>query len=168
MSLTLYQVTDEYLELARKLQDSELPSDVITDTLEGAKYPIEEKGRTIATVVANINAERAAIGEAIEKMNAREEVLANRVEHIKNYLLMHMVRADIQKITHPLFTIAVRKNPVKVVVDDPSAVPEEFYGPQKPPPPREISRTLIKAAIEAGKEVPGAHITQDARLEIKA
>ena len=167
MSLSLYAVTDEYVELARQLQDSELPAEVIQDTLEGLKYPIEEKGRAIATVVANMNAEIEAIENAVAKLIERSAKITKRSDWLMSYLLVNMQRSGILKIVHPMFTIAIRKNPEKVLIEDQSAVPEEFYGPQKPPPPREISKTLIKAAIQSGREVPGARITQEERLEIK-
>lgn len=167
MTLSLYAVTDEYLELSKQLQDSELPAEVIQDTLEGLKYPIEEKGRAIATVVANMNAEVAAIESAVDKLLARSAKITKRTEWLNGYLLVNMQRSGIQKISHPMFDIAIRKNPPKVLIDDHATVPDEFYGPQKPPPPREISKTLIKAAIQSGREVPGARLAQEERLEIK-
>lgn len=166
-AVTLYELADEYMQIVRQLQESELPEEVVNDTLEGLALPVEEKARAVAVVICNLQENEDMIRRALDKLAARLDRIIERRDWLKNYLRTNMQRTGITKIEHPLITIRLRKNPAKVVVESPDEVPEEYYGPQKPPPPREISKTLIKAAIDAGKEVPGAYVTQEERIEIK-
>lgn len=166
-TVTLYELADEYMHIARQLQESDLPVEAVNDTLEGLTLPIEEKARAVAVVIANMQENEELVQQAIDKLSERLKRIAARREWLTGYLKVNMQRTGITKIEHPLLKISLRKNPVKVVIDSPVDVPLDYYGPQKPPPPREISKTLIKAAIEAGKIVPGAHLAQDERVEIK-
>ncbi len=70
------------------------------------------------------------------------------------------------KVECPEFTIAVRKNPEAVEIDDPEQVPSEYMVTPEPPPPRP-DKKAIKDALKAGAEIPGCWLRQGERLEIK-
>ena len=68
------------------------------------------------------------------------------------------------KIECPLFKVAVRDNPVSVLIE--GEVPEDYM--MLPPPPDPVpDKAAIKMALEAGKEVPGAKLVRGRRVEIK-
>jgi hypothetical protein len=78
-----------------------------------------------------------------------------------------MQAAGIERIACPLFTLAVKKNPPAVEVLDPLQVPAEYWSfpPPKQPEPR-IDKAAIKAAINAGADVPGCRMVQGVRLDV--
>ena len=63
--------------------------------------------------------------------------------------------------------IALRKNPARVDIANEESIPDEFREWPEPPPPR-INRKAVLDALKAGREVPGAQIAQDERVEIRA
>jgi len=59
----LYKLADEFVAIAMQLADSELPDDVITDTLEGASGEIEIKAWNTSALILQFSGEAAIIKE---------------------------------------------------------------------------------------------------------
>lgn len=166
MSTSLYQLSDDYLAIAKKLEDSDLPDDVIRDTLESLSGDLEEKCTNVALFARNLEATADSIKLAEKAMADRRKVLENKAAHIRQYLFDNMKRTGITKIESPYFALTIKKNPPSVIIDDVTAIPAN-YMITPPPPPASPDKALIKKAIGDGFEVPGAHIEQGERLDIK-
>lgn len=163
---TLYELADEYKAVSDKLHDMELDEQTIADTLESISGDLEAKCTNIGFVIRNMESFAMQMAQAESSMAARRKALENRAEHIRNYLKQNMERCNMSKIESPWFKIAIRQNPSAVVIDAATQIPSEFWRKPEPLPPA-IDRKAIKAAIEAGNEVPGAHLERGTRLEIK-
>jgi hypothetical protein len=168
MSVTvpLYELVRYQTELERLADSGEVPPEEIKDTLEALDGDIKEKAVQVAAFTRNLDAAAAAIREAGRAMLARAERLERRADGVRNYLLFQCQVAGITKIEAPWFTLAVRKNPPAVVIDNERELPAEFMVQPPAPPPRP-DKTAIKAAIKAGEDVPGAHLSESDRLEIR-
>lgn len=166
MNTSLYVLSAEYHALASKLMESDLDDQTISDTLEGASGDLEVKAVNVAMFVRNLEASAEAINEAIKGMNERKNAIEKKADSIRQYLFDNMKRCEINKIESPYFALTIKNNPPSVVIDDASLLPVEFMRQPIPPLPTP-DKTAIKAALQAGKEVLGAHIEQSQRLEIK-
>jgi hypothetical protein len=162
----LYEVAAEYRENLARLNDLDLPAEVIADTLESIGGDYKEKCTNVGFVIRNIESLAAQIKDAEAAMATRRKSLESRAEHVREYLLRNMLACDISKIESPYFTLSIRTNPPKVVIDDPEAVPMEYWR-QPPVPLPEIDRKAIAAEFKAGGSVEGCHTEQDVRLSIK-
>ena len=165
MSVPLYQLAHELQELTALADTEELPVEVIRDTLEGIEGAIEVKTANIAKLTRNLEASAQAIRDAARAMIERAERVERRADSIKAYLLWAMQAGDIQKIECPEFKISRRKNPVSVVIDEWHELPDIFK--VQKPSPLVPDKKAIKAAIDNGQKVPGAHLFQNERVEIK-
>ena len=162
----LYILADQYKAAASSLADLELDEQTIADTLESLSGDLEVKAVNVAMFARNLEATAVAIKEAEAQMAARRKAMEKRADNLRAYILRCMESTGIKKIDGPHFALNVKANPASVEVFDPFQVPAEYMR-QKPPPAPEPDKTAIKAAIQAGKEVPGAKLTQGKRLEIK-
>lgn len=167
MSTALYKLVDQYQHL-RVLEDPEVPEEVVRDTLEGLTGEITIKATNVARFIANQDAFADAVEEAAKAMAERARRLRRRADGIRQYLLVQMQIAEIERIEAPEFTLAIRKNPPAVVVDSLEDLPSEYLAPPPPPPEPKADKKAIAAAIKAGAIVPGAHLEQSVRLEIKS
>lgn len=163
---SLYVLTGDYLALANKLSESDLDEQTIHDTLEGASGELEEKATNVACFIQNLEAGAQAIKEAEKRMADRRKAIENKADQIRRYLFDNMKRSGISKIESPYFALTIKKNPPSVVIDDPKAIPDDYMAIPTPPPPAP-DKKLIAQAIKDGFEVPGAHLEQGERLEIK-
>lgn len=164
---TLYEIAAEYRQITDLLMDSDADEQVIADTLEGERWPLEVKATNYAMVVRNIQATADAIKAAEEQMAARRLTLERRIDWLKRQLKAGMELAGISRVESPHFVITVQNNSVESVeIDEPALLPADYFR-QPPPPPPEIDKTAIKAAIKAGIDVPGARLTRGTHLRIK-
>lgn len=167
MSLpALYELTNEYRSLSAITEDDELPPEVIRDTLEALTGDLEAKATNIAKLVLGLEMEAAMIEEAAEAMRQRAQRRKRRAEQIKAYTLFCLQSTGISKISCPEFTLAVRKNPEAVEIDEHADIPSEFMVQPEPPPLRPDKKAL-KEALKAGRKITGVWLKQTERLEIK-
>ena len=160
----LYKLADEFVAIAAILADQDLPDDVITDTLEGASGDIENKAWNTAALILQFEGEASVIKEAEQRMSARRKSLENRVQWMRDYMLVQLIRTNISEIKSPEFVITVRDNPPKVILDDEDVIPKAFKHSQTI---TTISKAEIRQSLIDGKTVVGAHLEREKRLSIK-
>jgi hypothetical protein len=163
----LYELVKYQHELERLADSGEIPPDEIADTLTLLEGDIRDKAVQVAAFTRNLDVSAAAIREAGKAMLARADRVERRAEGVRNYLLFQMQAAGITKIECPWFTLTIRKNPPAVMIDDESKIPTEFMSPPPPPPPPKPNKPLIARILKTGDDVPGAHLVQSERLEIR-
>ena len=163
--LTLYQVANQYLRILNNLENSDLPDEVIYNTLEGLEGALETKARNIAAYFQNLEAEAAAIKDAETKMAKRRKAIENRVAWLKHYIKTNMDKLSITEIKSPEFVLKIVKNPPMVVIDHQDAIPAEFM--RIIPETREPDKHALKEVLKTGEVVPGAHLETNTRLEIR-
>lgn len=166
MNTSLYVLTGEYFAVSNRLMESDLPPEVIADTLEGISAPLEEKATNVACFIRNLEASAESIRQAEKEMAERRKAIEAKAEQIKRYLFDNMKRCGMSKIDSPYFALTIKKNPPSVVIDDPAAIPADYMVTPTPPPPAP-DKKLIAQAIKDGYTVAGAHLEQGERLEIK-
>lgn len=164
-SLTLYTIAAEHRALADALQDMDLDEQTIADTLD-AESGLVEKSQSVAFVIRNMEAFAAAVKAEADAMTERAKQAQKRADSIKAYLHSCMTLAGVQKIEHPQFTLSIAKNPASVQILDDKQIPAKFMR-QPVPPPAAPDKKAIKAAIEAGEDVPGVKLAQGTSLRIK-
>jgi hypothetical protein len=161
----LYLLAQDFREAAEKLADSDLPDEVIQDTLESLQFPVEEKAKHVAFVIRNMEASAKAIKEAADAMLLRAKAEENRAKHLKGYLQSAMLATGISKVECPYFVLSIRNNPESVVIDAESQIPQDYM--REIPATYAPDKALIKKAIQDGFTVPGCHLTRTQSLSIK-
>lgn len=161
---TLYEIAAEFKEIADRLQDSDLPDEVVRDTLEGCAMDFDNKAIATASLIRNMEATAAAIAEAEAVQYRRRKAIENRISALRSYLMSMMVTVDRRRIECPLFKIAVQGTKASVIIE--GEIPDDYLVYPEAPPPRP-DKDAIKSAIEAGKEVPGARLQAGQTLVIK-
>ena len=93
----------------------------------------------------------AVIGNRIENLSARRIAYRARQTSLRTVMQEILNRADLRKIVLPEATISITRRGPAVQIIDEALVPDAYCRFK-----REISKTAIKDAINAGEEVPGA------------
>ena len=165
-ALTLYAIADEYQALAQQLADMDLDAQTVADTLEGAAGALEVKALSVAAFVRNLEATAEAIERAEKELEARRLRIQRRADAIREYLYLNMKRCGISVIESPQFSLKIKKNTQKVVIDAEALLPWDFMVSPDPAPDIPDNKALADA-MKAGRIIPGAHLEQTDRLEIK-
>jgi len=172
MNLSLYEVTAEYQESLRDIEDMlegdglsvEDKHHLIENSLICLSDQFDVKALNVAAYIANAELSVTAMKTVEARMVQRRKSLESRVKSLKQYLLDQMFYMDKKTISNESMTINVRKNPCKVIVEDQNLIPLKYQN-------KEIVYTVIKSAIAAelksGKTIDGAYLLSSARLSIK-
>jgi len=166
--MKLYEIEQKYLEALDLFTDpdEEIQPDIVADTLEAIEGEFEIKAVQVVAFAKQMEAEAEAIKQAEERMEKRRKALEGRARWLKDYVKIGMETMGQKKLSSAWFVLSVQKNPPSVDVYDEGAIPGEFKRIPEPPPPAP-DKAAIKAAIAAGREVPGARLVNGTRLAIR-
>lgn len=136
-----------YPELA---EDDELRA----DTIEGETDAYRVLGKIVA-IERDANTMLLAIGERAKDLAARKDRYTRRKDAMRALLLRLLKAADLNKVSLPEATVSVGKGRAGVEIVDESLLPDNVVKMK-----REPDKTAIKAALDAGEDVPGAMLRE--------
>lgn len=162
-SLTLFEIASEYRAMELRLRELDCDEQTIADTLEAESGDLTDKLCAVVAVAESMEVEAAAVkAHVIDRAQKRVSALMRRAEGLKRYALETMVACNRIDIQQPDMRFRVRENPVSVVIDDETKVPEAYFFIKEV---KSIDKAAIKEALSIGA-VPGAHTERKKRLEI--
>ena len=162
--MTLYSLTNEYIQLLNMAEDEDIDEQVLTDTMAGLDGEIEEKADGYAKVITQINADADALDKEIARLTAKRNAMRNSADRIKKTLELSMIITGKTKFKTTLFSFGIQKNPASLKLDvDDIAVPQEFKIPQ----PDKVDKTAIKKALKDGAQFDWCHLEQTESLRIR-
>lgn len=160
--VSLYELEQQYRYLLD--DDASTPEDleawnVLLDQMTGA---IDVKVTNIALVVKQLQAEEAAIGEEIKRLQEKKRARSNKVDRLKAYMLEGMTLAGIDKTTDVRAEVRVQNNPPKVRIFDETAIPDSWWKVKREP---DVSK--IKDALKDGTQIAGVSLIHEKGIRIK-
>lgn len=164
--MTLYELTAEYQQLLELAEDPDIPEEALADSLEALGMDIEDKADGYAKVIAQLNADAAALKAEIDRLTARKRTIERNVDRMKESLKSAMILTGKTKFKTELFSFNVQKNPVAVVIDEQyiENIPEEYLIPQDP----KVDKQKLKDDLKAGRDLEGiAHLEQTVGVRIR-
>lgn len=132
-----------YPELA---EDEELRA----DTIEGETDAYRVLGKIVA-IERDANSMVLAIGERAKELAARKDRYTRRKDAMRALLLRLLKAANLNKVSLPEATVSIGKGRAGVEIVDEALLPDNVVKLK-----REPDKTAIKAALDAGEDVPGA------------
>lgn len=164
--MTLYELSAEYLSILELAEDPDIPEEALADSLEALSMDIEDKADGYAKVIAQLNADAAALKAEIDRLTARKRTIERNVDRMKESLKTAMILTGKTKFKTELFSFNVQKNPVAVVIDEQyiENIPEEYLIPQDP----KVDKQKLKDDLKAGRDLEGiAHLEQTVGVRIR-
>lgn len=162
----LYELTNDYLQILSMLEDSDLDSQTLADTMEGIEGEFEVKAENYAKVMKNLEGDILAIKTEIDRLTSKKKALENNIKNMKSTLQTAMETTGKTKFKTELFSFNIQKNAPSVVIDEQyiENIPDKYLKYKDP----EIDKIAIKEALQKGKNLDGiAHLEQGTSLRIK-
>lgn len=164
--MTLYELTNDYLNLLELAEDPDIDEQAFMDTLEGIEGALEDKAEGYAKVIRTLEGDAAACDAESKRLRNKKQTIENNIKRMKQALQITMEVTGKTKFKTALFSFGIQKNPAAVVMDEQyiENIPERFLIPQDP----QINKKAIKEAINAGEDLEGlAHLEQTESLRIR-
>lgn len=140
----------EFADLISAFPELAEDEDLRADTIEGETDAYRVLGKIVA-IERDANSMIAAINERAKELSARKERYNRRKDAMRALLLRLLKAADLSKVSLPEATISIGKGRAGVEIINESLLPDNVVKLK-----REPDKTAIKAALDAGQEVPGA------------
>ena len=112
----LYNIANQYLQLAEQLAEGDFDASTIADTIEasGIVDDLATKASGIEYVARSAEAHNLAIDAEIARLQALKAHRAKVAAGLRGYLLDNMQRMGIERIDCQMFSLSIRKNPPSV------------------------------------------------------
>lgn len=162
----LYTLAQEFRDAAEQLADLDLPDEVIADTLEGARFPVEQKSLAVAAVIGNMRAHADMVKAFAKRKVDEAKALASRADHLEAYLLANMQACGISEIAAQDGSLTITCKPGSEKVKIVGQVPFKYMR-QPPVPEVEPDKVKIRDALKAGEQLEFARLTRDMEVKIK-
>lgn len=88
----------------------------------------------------------------------RRHRLGEQSERLRALIEQALVASEAESLRLATGTLSLRKNRPAIVVDSEADIPSEFFTPVPQPPPL-LDKEALRAALAAGRDVPGARLT---------
>ena len=149
----LYELNQNYEKVLNMLYDEDIDEQMVFDTLESIEGEIEDKADGYAKIIKELEAKRDARKVEAKRLTENAKVFDNRVNTLKQNLFNTMKSTGKTKFATNLFSFNIAKNGGKQTLTIDGDVPKEYTKTII-----ENDTDKIRADLEAGKELPFAHL----------
>lgn len=162
MSITLYQLAEEYQTALDAIQIDEETGEVIGfEKVMAIEDQYDQKAVNCALFLKSLEAEARAIKEERAALDQRAKQAQKKLDRIRAYIASCMQMAGKEKIEDPRVRLSFRKSK-KVQVLNESLLPARLLRIKAEP-----DKTAIAQELKAGQNVPGAELRNSLSLQVK-
>lgn len=155
-NLSLYNITNKFVELMDKAQNGELTEEEYNQLGEELALELQNKSANIIGYTQNKEALIDAIDVQIKRLQELKKSEQNGLDKFKQYVKENMEKLRIDKIGTELGILSIAKNPMSVEIENEDEIPSEF---KQEIVTIKIDKTAIKNHFkETGELVPGTII----------
>lgn len=180
---SIYELTGDFLTLYNLMEEGEIPEDVLAGALETTREELAIKVEGYCKWLKNLEADAEGLKKEEDRLSARRKTIENTIKNAKkamtDALSVALKDEKDKKVKAGTFTVALQKNPPRVVLDDPYVenFPDKFIKVKEPELDKKAILDALKAASKEdatpeakalGKELEGlAHVEQDEGIRIR-
>lgn len=157
--LTLYNITNKFVDLMDKAENGELTEEEYNKLGEELALELQNKSSNIIGYVRNSELLIEAMKAEEKRISDLRKVAENKIEKFKQYVKENMEKLGLDKIQTELGTLSIARNPISVEIENEEAIPEEFKNIVQTV---KIDKTAIKKHFkETGEVIAGVQIVDD-------
>lgn len=164
MNKPLYQLSAEYQRVLDKIENTDEITPELMDELNAIHESTENKILSKTSIVKSLEAEAEAIEKAIQEMCQRGDSLIKKAKIIREEIKREMELCHLEKAKNPYHEVRILLNNPKVDDIDENLLPSTYI---KEKIFRLVDRMNILRDLKAGKEIPGARLVRETRLQIR-
>ena len=127
MSEPLYAIVARYQDDLAKLQDLDIPAEVVLDTIEGMQGELVDKLRAVVGYAIDLEKQAEIRAAEAKRMADSAKRMAERAESIRTYAQIGLMNSGLKlPVVCPEFTLNLAKNPRSVEITDCDGIPDEY------------------------------------------
>lgn len=163
--MKLYELSQNFRNLQQVLENAgedENLKELVINSMKELECDLSTKVENIVRLIKNLQAEVEAL-KAEEKRLARErKIRENKIENLQGYLFDTINELEKKEVKGGIFTVSIKKNPPKTVVEELNAIPKQFIVNTP-----SVDKKMLKEALKNGEIIEGAKLVQEESLKIR-
>ena len=162
---SIYELKTEFDKLWMILEEELVDDDALLGAFETAQEDLAIKLENCCKYIKNQEALIGGLKEEKKRLSAKQKSAENAIERLKKLMKDAVEASGDKKIPCGTFTVAIQKNPPKLVLDveDFYLIPNEFLKYSEP----EVKSKEVLDAIKAGETFTWCHSVQEDSLRIR-
>lgn len=160
--MKLFEINQQIRDILEQVDDGEITDEVFAQ-LNDLNVQAEIKFEALACLIKENKATAAMIEIEEKRLKERKTAHLNRAERLGAYLSDQMLFSGRNSYESARCKVSFRQS-TSVQIDDENELPQEYFRIKTESEP---DKTLIKDALQEGREVPGARIVTRQNLQIK-
>lgn len=158
-NLSLYNITDRFVEIMDKVQEGEITEEQYNELGQELAIALQNKSIGIIGYVQNEEALIDAVDVQIKRLQDLKKQKTNNLDKFKQYVKENMEKLGITKLETEIGKMSIAKNPLSIEIENEDEIPSEF---KQEVMTVKIDKTAIKNYFkETGEIVPGTRIISD-------
>ena len=158
-NLSLYNITNKFVELMDKAQEGELTEEEYNQLGEELALELQNKSANIIGYIKNSESLLEAIKSEEKRLSEMRKTGEARLEKFYQYVKENMEKLNLSEIPTELGTLKIAKNPMSVEIENEDEIPSEF---KQEVTTVKIDKTAIKKHFkETGEVVAGTRIVDN-------
>ena len=162
MKKSLYQIEQEYFEIAQYLEEGEFTEE-LENKLAITQGDLQTKAINYGFVIKDFDYDINIVDEEIKRLQAIKKAKVTAQERLKNTISDAMKLFKIQKIECPTLKISFRKSE-SIEITDQETLSSEYIVEKTTYSPDKVA---IKKAIQSGVVFTGAELVVKSNIQIK-
>lgn len=157
MKVSLYELTSDLEEIMELLVQDDVPYDQWCVLYEQLMGMITDKSENTIKYIRNLES-RIAVAKAEEdRLKTYRQSEEKKLKKLKDYMVMCLKQANIDKIETGLGRVSLRKAPVSVAIDE-NVLPKKYQEKQIV---YKTDKNSIKKLLLDGQVIKGARLIDD-------
>lgn len=159
---SLYMLAEEFLLALQQLEEMDIDSDIMVDTIESLSLPIEEKIENIIKFSKNLESLATARKAEAKRLNELATADQKKADKLIGYIDETLQRLGKKKMNAGIFELKYRKGS-EIVDVDLSRIPNQYERPDfyTTETKLTIGKPKLKEMLKAGEEIPGVSLVRN-------
>ncbi len=155
-NLSLYNITNKFVELMDKAQEGELTEDEYNELGNELALELQNKSSNIIGYIKNSESLLEAMKAEEKRLSDMRKQGEKKLNKFYQYVKENMERLGLVEIPTELGKLKITKNPMSIEIENEDEIPSEF---KKEVITTQIDKTAIKNHFkDTGELVPGTRI----------
>lgn len=177
---TLYEITEQFRSIFSMLEENggELTEEIV-DQMGGLEIDLEAKVDGYCKRICDLEGDTEKFKQEESRLATRRKAMEMEIESLKEWMKSCLKAIGKDKVKTEIFSVQIQRSAPAVVVEDESAIPEEYriasvevalIGlPEILLPYAKIraNKTEIAKHLKEGEEIPGVRLESSEYLRIR-
>lgn len=157
MKVSLYELTNDLEEMMELIMQEDLPNEQWKEVYTHLMSLIEEKSENTIKYIRNIESRIAVAKSEEDRLKSYRQSEEKKLKRLKEYMVLCLQKANINKLETGLGRVSLRKAPVSVEIDE-TIIPKKYQEKQIV---YKTDKNAIKKLLLEGEVIEGARLIDD-------